>query len=397
MAGAQPVRRRLETGIYERVGPGGERLGLEIRWKDAGGHVHRRAVVGGIAEARDALAEARSRRVRRGREPADPRITFDAVCDELERAHLPALSPNSQQLRRVALGHLRRAFGVRRISQIGRADVRRFVGELAVDHKANTVLAYYSTFRLVFSFARDDLDLPVTFPRLKPSELPDPVDDEREHRVLVDDELAVVLGCCESPLYFATLAETGCRASEALGLLGRRVGDGTIAIVQQLGRDGTLRPLKSRHAKRTIEIRRALAAELRLAGRDRVFEPLTLSVAEKRWTSALKRAGLADPQPVLHDLRHTHASRLIAAGWDPVEIARRLGDRVETVLRVYVHEFDARRRSEERRATLEGLYGAADGHRMVTYGSSQGATDGPKIAQFAAYRDGSRRPEVPSR
>ncbi len=60
---------------------------------------------------------------------------------------------------------------------------------------------------------------------------------------------------------------------------------------------------------------------------------------------------------MIHDLRHTHASRLNALSWDPVEIARRLGDRVETVLRVYVHEFDARRRSAERRAALESLYG----------------------------------------
>jgi hypothetical protein len=46
------------------------------------------------------------------------------------------------------------------------------------------VLSYYSTLRSVFTFAASDLDISVTFPRLKPSELPDPVDEAREHRVL---------------------------------------------------------------------------------------------------------------------------------------------------------------------------------------------------------------------
>lgn len=78
----------------------------------------------------------------------------------------------------------------------------------------------------------------------------------------------------------------------------------------------------------------------------------------REWDRALRRAGLVGARPVIHDLRHTHASRLIALGWDPGEIAKRLGDRVETILGTYVHEFDARRRSAERRAALEGLYGA---------------------------------------
>jgi hypothetical protein len=38
-------------------------------------------------------------------------------------------------------------------------------------------------------------------------------------------------------------------------------------------------------------------------------------------------------------------SGLIADGWDVVEIAKRIGDRLETVLGTYSHEFDAKRRS----------------------------------------------------
>ena len=135
------------------------------------------------------------------------------------------------------------------------------------------------------------------------------------------------------------------------------MGDGTIDFAQQLGLDGTLRPLKSRQAKREIEVRRALSAELRLAGGERIFAPMTLRAADRAWNAALERAKLGDPRPRQHDLRHTHASKLIAAGWDPIEVAKRLGDRVETILSTYAHEFDVRRRSAERRAALEDMYG----------------------------------------
>jgi len=63
---------------------------------------------------------------------------------------------------------------------------------------------------------------------------------------------------------------------------------------------------------------------------------------------------------------------LIAAGWDVVEIASRVGDRIETVLNTYSHEFDAKRRSAERRASLEERYGMAT--EMATHTPSQTVT-----------------------
>ncbi len=352
-----PIRRKVEPGIYERLDATGARLGFEVRWKDADGASRRRSVSGGLTEARDALAAARVRRVGHVTEAANPRMTFAAVADEFERVHVAGLRPNSQGVRRAALRRLRAEFGSRRITSIGRADVRRFVVELGTELKANSVLAYYSTMRAAFNFAASDLDVPVVFPKLKPSELPDPADDAREHRVLTDVELSAVLEACDDSvrLYFATLAETGARASEVLGLTPRRVGDGAIEFVQQLGKDGTLRPPKSKHGRRTVEVRRALTAELRLAGdQQRTFPLLTCRVVAHAWKHAL--AGIDAPRPTIHDLRHTHASKLIAAGWSPVEVAGRLGDSINVVLTTYAHEFDAKRRSQERRAMIETMY-----------------------------------------
>jgi hypothetical protein len=47
----------------------------------------------------------------------------------------------------------------------------------------------------------------------------------------------------------------------------------------------------------------------------------------------------------------------------PVESARRIGDAVQTVLKVYAHEFDVARRSRDRRRRLE----AREASRMATY------------------------------
>jgi len=257
----QPTRKRIERGIYQRLGADGTVLGLEIAYKDGDDHTRRRSVSGGLPNARDTLAAARVRRVNRDAEPLDPRATFNAVCDADEQAHVASLRPNSQVNRRAALARLRDAFGSKRITQIRRTDVRQWVNDLAGERKANTVRSYYGVMRAVFNFAASDLDIPVTFPHLKPSELPNPADDRRERRILTDDELARVLDAApaRSRPFLQTCAETGCRASEALGLTPSSVGDGTIAFTRQLGKDGT-------QSRRTIEVRRALSAQLRLAG-----------------------------------------------------------------------------------------------------------------------------------
>jgi integrase len=373
---SQPMRNKIEPGIYERLGAGGERLGLEIVFKDAAGKARRRAVHGNVRDARDALAQARSRRVKRDVEPADPRVSFNAVVDAFEAAHVAALRPNSRRVYNAALRRLRKAFGNKRMTAIANVDVRAYVAaERAEGLKAWTINSHLAALSAVFSFARDDLDMPVSLPRLKASERPHPADDAREHRVLADDELARALAACDerTRLFFRLLAETGARKSEALGLTRRRVDvEGIVSIAEPLAEDNTLAPLKTATSRRTIEVTRSLAAELALAARaGRVFEHLTHDIVDKAWQRA--RKGLAEPVPVIPDLRHTHVSGLIADGWDPVEVAQRIGDTLATTLAVYSHEFDARRRGERRRRALEARYDTG----MATHGPRQTATDVP--------------------
>jgi integrase len=157
---------------------------------------------------------------------------------------------------------------------------------------------------------------------------------------------------------------------EVLGLTRRRIDTTTITFAEQFDRYGEIAPLKTRTSRRTIEVTRSLAATLALQG-DRVFGHLTHAIVDKAWRRAIEHAEIASPAPTIHDLRHTHVSRQIAAGRDPVEIAARIGDTLATTLAVYAHEFDVERRGEERQQVQEDLYG--DG--MATRTPQQSTTD----------------------
>ena len=157
----------------------------------------------------------------------------------------------------------------------------------------------------------------------------------------------------------------------------------TVSFTHQLDRAGKRVPLKTKRSRRCLEITPALASTLRthklasghsgahdLVFANRVGKGLDhRNVGGRVLARAVELAGLGSverggvvvsPAPTFHSLRHSHASALIAAGWDIEEVSARLGhSSVATTQRIYVHEFDAARRSGERRDRLAKLYPAA--------------------------------------
>jgi integrase len=385
----QPTRRRIEPGIYERLGADGERLGLEVVYKDADGKTRRRTVHGGLDDARDQLAKARVRRTDREREPDNPRLTFDAVVERFREVHLPGLRPNTVDFHEQSLARLLKALGGKRITAVDKTDLRKLIADERKEGlKASTINAHLRTLRVVYGFAADDLGIPVTMPRLKRGERPRDADDAREHRILTDTELGRVLAACDARtrLYFRAVADTGMRKSEGLSVTRRRVGAdiAMLTVAEQLDEDGALAPIKNSR-RRTIEITRSLADAL-ADEPERTFGHLTHAIVDHAWQKARKASGIPGPLPTIHDLRHTHVSALIADGWDAVEIANRIGDTLETTLRVYAHEFDAARRSKDRRRRLEDREAA----RMATSKPQQTATERPgapaEVADLQAVR-----------
>ena len=66
--------------------------------------------------------------------------------------------------------------------------------------------------------------------------------------------------------------------------------------------------------------------------------PLSPDALSWRWRSACKSQGL--PRVSYHSLRHSHASALIAAGVDVVQISKRLGHAHPGItLKAYAHLF----------------------------------------------------------
>jgi integrase len=141
------------------------------------------------------------------------------------------------------------------------------------------------------------------------------------------------------------IAGTGCRAGEALGLRWRHVDilGGTIRFETQVrtvdGKDVDV-PLKTKASRRTVGIGATVSsvlAELVDVDPDaRVFtypsgEPMRYGAFYKAWARALNGDEEKGRPPTefagvhIHDLRHTHAAHLIAAGRPLTSIQRRLG------------------------------------------------------------------------
>ena len=67
----------------------------------------------------------------------------------------------------------------------------------------------------------------------------------------------------------------------------------------------------------------------------------------------------AAPARLLPRPGHSFVSRLISNGIDPVTVAALAGDKVETILKVYAHEYDRARRGAELRDRISAANTAA--------------------------------------
>lgn len=146
-------------------------------------------------------------------------------------------------------------------------------------------------------------------------------------------------------------AASGLRSGELRGLTRDRCAGGTLIVDRQLVDVDRGRPVfgqpKSRAGRRRVQLDDQVAAVLedhlaRWGSEDLVFRtrhrtPVSRSTAGDVWRSATDGLGFRD-RSGWHDLRHFHASMLIAGGMSPTAVAARLGhkDASET-LRTYAH------------------------------------------------------------
>lgn len=150
-----------------------------------------------------------------------------------------------------------------------------------------------------------------------------------------------------------TLVGTGLRWGEATAL---RVGDvdveaATVQVVRARKRvpgGWEIGPPKTRRSRRTVTLPGEVLAALTPLLADRKRGDLLFTAPgggpvhggnfrARVWSPAVERAGLSR-RPRVHDLRHTHASWLVAAGVPLPVIQRRLGhESITTTIDVYGH------------------------------------------------------------
>jgi integrase len=184
-----------------------------------------------------------------------------------------------------------------------------------------------------------------------------PESQRRRERFLTEDELerlAQSFDPYHRPLIY-TAAYTGCRWGELTGLLrdNLRLKERELHVRTVAAREGGKVRIKSTpktdSAWRTVSLPAHLAEMLTFhlasAPASGVVFPgpdggaLTHTNFRRRyWLPAVAEANL---EPLsFHDLRHTHTTWLIHAGWQEFRIVRRLGWKDATMLhRVYGHEF----------------------------------------------------------
>jgi integrase len=353
----RPVSRH--PGIYYRpradgkVGPP-----YEICYLDSTGKRRWEVIHGNLEVAEARRAELRLRR-HRGERIEPCRQTFEQYAAEwLERQ---SVRPRTMELYRWALNqHLIPYFGRRRLDQISPESIAAFIAQMKrKGRKGWTITSALRPLSIILAQAHRKGRIPVNpMSQLEPGERPKH-DDQRPKRILSLDEMQKLLQAADSEQYrclLELLLTSGARIGEALGLTLADLDTehSLIHIRYQLDRDGNRTTLKTSEAERTIDIppqlmRRLLAL---ITERGARFNPQALVFASRNETGlerktaraaldrAAKAANLPAPKPTLHDLRHSHASMLIALDYNLVDIQRRLGHRKpDTTLRIYTHQW----------------------------------------------------------
>ncbi len=288
---------------------------------------------------------------------SDPRLaktTFGEWCTRWEAARLGRRASTRARDMSVLQNHILPVFAERQLGGIQPADLRQFVSDLtSAGYAAASVRKAYQLLAGALDSAVDD----GLIPRSPARNIALPKIEHVEVRFLSADQISVVANAID-PQFRAlvlTAGYTGLRAGElsALKLDRLQLLRRSLTVAETLsdvqGRL-TFGPPKSNASRRTVSLPAALCDELGRHLRQFPTDSLVFQAPDGgplRWTNFRRRhwqpavaAALGFPVR-FHDLRHSHAALLIAAGEHPKVIQQRLGHAsIRTTLDTYGHLFD---------------------------------------------------------
>lgn len=391
-------RERVKPGIYKRIDSDGSTK-YEIMYRDSDGRKRRETVGTRLRDAEARLVQAKADMSRGVRVAASRDLTVAVAAERWLEAsgHLRAttLAAYEASLRT----HVLPAFGNRRLETVTPDDVARWAQRMrtvayrveadrraypktaeqnrpTTPLRAATIGLALKTLHRVFAHAIRRQGFAGTSPVAALERAERPTDEVKPRVILTPDELAAVVAVA-TPAYrdvLAFLAGSGCRVGEALGLTWGDIdfAAGTARITAQLDRNGQRVPLKTRNARRTLDLPRSLVERLKrrkLSSAHSSDHLLVFStaiggaldhrnVARRGLVAACRKAGLPVISP--HGIRHAHASALLADGWDLAAVSRRLGHgSVAITASTYAHLLEDAERRQARRDRLDGLYGSS--------------------------------------
>src|SRR5690625_5084718 len=283
------------------------------------------------------------------------------TLDEMAERHIDALSGITDGTR----GEYRlmydregsKSLGSLPLTRMDPDAAARAVNELSSRRSDKTVRNYHGLLFAILDTAVEVGEIPKN--PCKGIRLPRRTEHEtEEHRYLSTEEFATLYACVrerDRPLV-AFLVGTGCRFGEAAALIVRDVNlkKRTVLIRQGVkwarGEDEKIvGPTKTKRSRRTVTLPRQVVEVLAALVKGRAGDELVFTAPRggrvhqgsfwtRAWEPALDKAELDDPQPRIHDLRHTHASWLIGAGRPLPYVQRRLGhESIQTTVDTYGH------------------------------------------------------------
>jgi integrase len=205
-----------------------------------------------------------------------------------------------------------------------------------------------------------------------------PQGEARGQEPLGPGALALLLESFEDErffLFYLTLASSGLRIGEAMALRWRHLEASPPALHVKATMDrnsGELGPPKSKNSRRRVILLPKLVERLNdFRGRteredDFIFPGLRHGLLSRELARAARRAGIT-ARVTPHTFRHTYGSKLVAAGLDIGYVARQMGDTVETIMRVYTHEYESVQHEARARGIMESEFGGLlSGGEIVT-------------------------------
>lgn len=282
--------------------------------------------------------------------PARGRITVEKMADRwlTEQVHQRATS--LEQIRRRLANTILPTLGAYEVADVDRGVVQAAVTEWSKALAPSTVKVAYVYLAGVFTLAVDEKRIPAS--PCRRINLP-PVEREPVIPLTIAMVDALIAGLWRPYQTMAILAAaTGMRSGELRGLTWDRIriapdrSSAQLRIDRQLVGGSAARPVwgppKTGTSVRVVSVGKATVAELGEPGQGLVIRgarggAVNRERASEAWRHAAAPLGLGKGSG-WHDLRHFHASLLIAGGASPVAVAHRLGhkDATET-LKTYAH------------------------------------------------------------